>query len=113
MAPVPPHLSQATVLLILSFFVTPLAISARVSLTRTRMSEPRFTWRAPPPPDERNPPPKWPPKMSPNCEKMSSIENPPPLNPPKPPAPPPAAPLIPAWPNWSYRARLSGFDNTS
>ena len=48
-----------------------------------------------------NPPPKWPPKMSPNCEKMSSIENPPPPKPPKPPAPPPAAPLIPAWPNWS------------
>ncbi len=79
MAPEPPHWSQATVLLILSFFVTPDAISASESFTFTRMSVPRFTRR---PPDEaRNPPPKWPPKMSPNCEKMSSIENPPP-NPP-------------------------------
>ena len=55
LAPVPPHLSQAIVLLIFSFLVVPFAISARVSFTFTLMSVPRLT-RMPPPRDDENPP---------------------------------------------------------
>jgi hypothetical protein len=43
LAPDPPHLSQATSFEILSFLVVPLAISANVSFTRTRRSEPLLT----------------------------------------------------------------------
>src|SRR5699024_1489879 len=79
-APLPPHWSQATNLLILSFLVVPFTISFRVSRTFTRRSEPRFTRRAPPaeppkppnPPKPLKPPPKWPPKMSPNWLNISS-----------------------------------------
>src|SRR5688572_26224397 len=73
-APEPLHELHATALFTLIFFSTPLVISAKVSFTLIRRLLPRFTWRLPPPP-----PPKklsnglWPPKISPNWLKMSSI----------------------------------------
>ena len=101
-APEPWQCSQVTYFFSLNFFSTPLAMSFRFILTFTRRSEPRnlrCCGRPPPPPNPPNPlnppNPPPPPKMSPNIEKMSSMDMPCP-NPPA-----PAAPPIPAWPNWS------------
>jgi len=93
------------IFLLLFFSSTPVRISFRFTFTFTRRSDPRFVRRPvrddPNPPKLPNPPkpPKLP-KISPNCEKISSIDIPPPK-------PLPVVPLTPACPNRSYRARLS------
>src|ERR1043165_8728275 len=62
LAPLPLQGLQVTYLFTLIFFSTPLAISSNVILTLTRRFEPRLTLLPP----LLLPPPKCPPKISPN-----------------------------------------------
>ena len=108
--PLPEQDLQATWRFTLIFFSTPFAISSKFNLSLIRRSVP-LRWRLPPPrpwlkklPNGLSSPP---PKISPNCEKISSMFIPPP------PKPPPAAPPIPAWPKRSYCAFFWELLNTS
>ena len=108
-APEPWQHEHVMSFLTLNFLVTPEATSCSESLTFSLRSAPLNWARLPPPsPNPPKPPnPECPPNTSPNIEKMSSIENPPP----KPPEPP--KPLGPLKPNWSYCCLFCGSWSTS